>query len=514
MDNFYYKLLTEYNHFMDEIFNDEDDYSPEQEISNRNIKERLTDILENTLGVDEKPFHAVYPDEQFPVVYPVNDSEYLVAPWTNYTQSNFGPRKRNWYSKEYFYRYHVFIYGGECVLLMNLHKIDKLALNTHITKFITMFPFPIKHIVLCTVTKTYDGNKIYMPINKTLSKLIIFNIRNSQFSDGYAKNFPDSIYAIEGARIDNYLDTSKLLPITVNQSAANSCSLWKKTCVNEETFYTLTSKIINMGFTVTDENKQVYTKDNFNYIYSGQQEADRAAVKSKSEQFINDELGEDFIQKLQVTVLARSNRRNNMYLKQINNRRDMKICYDDTIVRMLKDNNIITDPNIARDKKVRGMIMYKMYYILDKNDMFDYKKAYDLHSCIYGAKVYNDWTGDYDNKIYDINDLPIKLNNWYSLYKIYYAIGLAIKQAKGIENLEINELQSYIDRGDGYMEYDEFASELDPSNVEQYHSNITNIDGIDFSYLTYQLNALVNHYYKTIKKADRIRFLEQIQSES
>jgi len=29
MDNFYYKLLTEYNHFMDEIFNDEDDYSPE-----------------------------------------------------------------------------------------------------------------------------------------------------------------------------------------------------------------------------------------------------------------------------------------------------------------------------------------------------------------------------------------------------------------------------------------------------------------------------------------------------
>jgi hypothetical protein len=142
---------------------------------------------------------------------------------------------------------------------------------------------------------------------------------------------------------DNYVDN---FPVKLDPPAneyAKPARIWKKSCETPEVFYRFVKKLINAGWQVQDEEKNIYKTiedvDNIEeYVNSGQKAADLQKQEDEHLQFLINQLGEDTVNKLSIAIdaaiTADNNKRNapttynSIYLKSINRLRKVKICYE------------------------------------------------------------------------------------------------------------------------------------------------------------------------------------------
>lgn len=454
----------------------------------------LIRIMENTLCVNTR-YNLCQPDHDFPFVYAdIPNYRYFVCPHSNYVTEKLGPRKRKKYPKEYFYTYTVTLEDEGLNLYCNTGRINNpkpaCKISEEIYNFISQSPININSIITRHL-QSFDATGCTYIDSDIPKNLWIFKEKGSKYTPSFILNFPNSCYPAPDPSLSN---------ITEHDSP-NLFRLYRYEFNSEDSYYVLLKKIINLGFSVIDEKKNIYNalnlQDVIDYQTSGQEAKDKMAKQQNELNFIVSQIGQVNVDMFQDIIDNVTQKKKNMYLKDINGRRNIKICYDQTIIELLKQNNIITNDNLLRNREMRGAILYKMFYNIDKLNMKSYKgDSFNIFTCVNGYEYYSDFYGRITKQV-DIQDLQIYFKTPADLYKLYFTIGVTLKQCKGLDNINVS--------GDVKRVYDEYSDEMyedveyDEESIKNHNSQITDISGFDFTYLNKQLLEIIKYYHKKRK---------------
>ncbi|MBO6273862.1 hypothetical protein J6O48_13985 [bacterium] len=125
--------------------------------------------------------------------------------------------------------------------------------------------------------------------------------------------------------------------------------------------------------------------------------------------------------------------------------------------------------------------MYKMFYNTLNNNLNSYKCDYNYQDCIAGIDSI------YGIKTLNINDLPIKFNDIYALYNLYFVIGITALQSDGLyDKLEKLDKEGY-------------TRKQIIQTIETYNENINSIENINFDYLNNQIKYILDACCKKYK---------------
>lgn len=455
----------------------------------------LIHIMENTLCVNTR-YNLCQADDDFPKVYAeVPNYKYFVCPHSNYVTDKLGPRKRKKYPREYFYTFTITLEDEGINLYYNNGRINnpKPACNISevIYNFISQSPININSIIIRHLS-SFDANGCNYIDADIPKNLWIFKEKGSKYTTNFIMNFPNSCIPAPDPML---LDIN-------DPNSPNLFRLYRYEFNSEDSFYILLKKIINLGFSVIDEKKNIYNALNMqniiDYQTSGQEAKDKEAKHQSDLNFITNQIGQANVDMFQDIIDNVTLKKKNMYLKDINGRRSVKICYDQTIVELLKRNNIITDEQLLKqNKELRGAILFKLLYNIGELNMKSYRgDSYTLFTCINGYEYYSDFYGEIMKQV-DLVDLQIYFKTPADLYKLYFTIGVTLKQCKGLDNIDINGKVKRI--------YDEYSDEMyedieyDEESIKKHNSQIKDISGFDFSYLNNQLAEIIKYYHKKCK---------------
>ena len=452
-------------------------------------------IMEDTLCVNSH-YNLWQPDNDFPKVYPdIPNYRCFVCPHSNYVTQTLGPRKRKGYPKEYFYTYTITLEDGGLNIYYNTGRLNNpkpaCVISEHIYNFISRSTININSIIIRHL-QSFDANGCtYVDVNAP-KNLWIFKEKGTKYTPTFIANFPNSCYPAPDPSLLNITDPT----------SPNLFKLYRYEFTSEDLYFTLLEKIINLGFSVIDKEQNIYNGSNIqaaiDYQISGQAAKDRENKHQSELNFIVNQIGQTNVDMFQDIIDNITLKKNNMYIKSINGRRNVKLCYDQTIIGLLEQNNIITDDNLLRsNKEIRGAILYKLFYNIGKFNMKSYKgNPFNMFTCVNGYEYYSDFYGEVMKQV-DIQDLQIYFKTPADLYKLYFTIGVTLKQCKGLETINITPNVKYA--------YDEYSDETyedveyDEETIKNHNSQITDISGFDFTYLNKQLIEIIKYYHKKRK---------------
>lgn len=478
----------------------------------------LINLMEKDLAINTK-YQSIVSDSEFPLVYENKQKyEYFVGPRGTYERppygtgsyKSLGTRKRKMYPKEWFYYYTVILEDDGLEIYVNQYKTtsdNNLNISTPLYNFIKHCDFyNIKSITFrqfyCFKNspsgKKFDEKIIEWTIADHADSIRPFKDESDKkFAQTYISNFPEEIYP---QPLPEYAH------ITNPNALKGLISLWNWQFKDYNDYFWFVRKLIKLGFSVRDKDDRVYNADNIDegaeYKISGQdkkdKEAERADFFSSGENFIKEQLGEEYTEKYikMIEHISKFSKNNNVYLYNFNTLRgDNKICYDSTVYNLALNNGLFTDEELTT-RLIKAAILYKMLCIMDKYDLKSYKTTISLDDCFYGWEVEKNQV--WYEKTMDIKELPIKynVNPLNALFVLYYTIGLALKQCQGIDYSKIGI--SYSRTYDEYGEMYDRESYND-ENVKRYNNGITDVSDIDFSYLTQQIKTITDKYLKKNK---------------
>lgn len=495
MDRKLYKSLVEglSQSLKESLFDDETDELLNSDNNYDNVSlmdDQLYELILNSLcTIDD--YHIVKADEDdgLPMIKQDTDNtlKYYIAPYRTYKTEGFGPRKRKRYNLIYFYRY-ILTFDDNGGMTLDITKFgDKpnFIINLPLYKFICKTPYTINEI------KHHYCSNEYKPYNDQWEKIWI--IEGTPY--GKKKHIPNSF-------VNNFPE--KLSPMFSDEFALNMnpstksiiCRNWFK---SDEMFLKLIKKLINNNACVADENFFIYNQNTINErekeILSGNQDKQIEVENDYKLNFSRDVLGEKYYQKFQQIQQYFQQNNTKFYLKTINTLRTCKICLKDTISNLMSENNLSFN-EINDDEKsmlfFERQLLYKMFCIMKEEKLNDWKVDQTYNDCIHGvARSFNFYTTS--TTYYDINSLPIKFDDKYAIYKLYYVIGKAITCGKSMYNDGVKKFNDYPYQDDIKLGPTEILNGHDIEN-----SNVTfNIKSFNYTYLTDQLKTIID---KTCKK--------------
>ena len=480
------KLVIE-SLFDDDIFdlnNVEDDLMEQQD---NNFKQ----IILNTLCKNSE-YHRILPEDKedgFLSILPdsENPETILYAGLINtYKTANLGPKKKKKFPRNTFYKYTIKFNTDGTISLYVKYSNDKVwcVINEQLYNFIEQCPYTINTIYFNTYSNIlYDPfKKIFIPGN------------NWKISDKFIDNFPEDIQPHANEEIQYDL--------------AQKTTMFKQNFSSETSFFTLIKKIIDLGYVVKDDKGVLYDKDNLdeitNDVLSGEQEKRANEQQSKELQFMrtmmanndanakarNKVLKLDYETKFnKIIEYYKNSGKTNVYFKTLNTfRNEDKINLINTVIQLKKDNNYwnpmdktYKDGNF--DYHLSRIILYKMFYIMNKENLNSYNCNVTLDDCLEGQSYQYSYYGGESIKYLDINDLPIKLESFSDLYKLYYVLAKAIVQCKDFRDFDY---ESYRD--------------LKDKDIQKLNENVSvNLNTFNFDYLTNQLKTIIDKQIKKLK---------------
>ena len=464
------KLLIE--GLFDDIYNSDDSLMDTVYDNNKDF----ANYCKTTLCINSD-YHFVYEEDQpdFECVKEIkNENQYIlyVGPYRTFDTCGFGPRKRKKYTWDYFYRYVLEFDENGKIILYIISKGDYPRISQQVYNFIENCYYDIKEIRF----RQPGNDRNLLCCGDGIKTLYIFS-QNNKISRKFINNFP-----------------TKISP---EFNPQNLIKLFIKQFESQEEYFRLITKLVNMNANVKDENNITYNKDNIEektqYILSGKMTQEKEKTEQDKLDFIKKELGDVYFNKLEKIIDYYISSNTKLYLKTLNTFRTCKIKLDDTVTNLRKENNLFTESkyNVTR---YNGILMYKMFYIMQEERLNSWQIRYNLWDCLYGedsdAGGYG-WNYSYSNytKYIDLNDLPIKIFTPKDLYKLYYVLGKGITQLKGIENvnLELGDNDEY-----QYMEEAE-------KKIKEYNQNIQFNKNFNFNYLTTQLKTIIDKCCKKLK---------------
>lgn len=479
------------------LFDDETDDLLNSDNNYDNVSlmdDHLKDIILNTLCTIGD-YHIVKEDEEdgLPMIKqdPEDSLKYYIAPYRTYKTEKFGPRKRKKFNLIYFYRY-ILTFDDNGGMTLDITKFGKninLIIDQHLYKFICKTPYTINEI------KFHNPGNEYIPNNEQCEQIIIYDgktniyrdFRGMKIPNSFVNNFPEKLYPLFA---DYRRD--EMNPICVSCI----CRCWFK---SDEMFLKFVQKLINNHASIKDENNFVYNEKTFDErkqeLLSGEQDKQIEEENDYKLNFSRDVLGEKYYQKFKQIQQYFQQNNQKFYLKTINTLRTCKICLKDTIPNLMSENNISCDEITDNEKGLEffeRQLLYKMFYIMKEEKLNDWKIDQTYRDCIQGvARSFNFYTTT--TTYYDINSLPIKFDDKYAIYKLYYVIGKAITCGKSIYADGVKKMKSY--------EYPEDIT-LGPTEIINGHdienaNTLFNIKTFDYTYLTDQLKTIID---KTCKK--------------
>ena len=483
-----------------------DDYDDDTDVQSKLAFDNFVEIMEKTLCRGTN-YNVPKPTNDFPLVWELEpNTKYLVCPHKNYEDfdrwgphKKLGPRVRKRYPIEQFYTFTVELKNGGVDLQQNrsFNKKNKaeqqFVISEVVYDFIAKSPLPINSLKMKVQDDYTPTTQNYIDQNEPYSLLIFKNDGGQsvfKYSSQFVYNLPDQISPIP---------SPKLQDITFTKSP-NLFHVKSSQFENEQDFHTFLEKIVNWGFPVIDEKFTIYNKSNINSVISSQNSNTKQMTNlTKHGQFIVDQIGQDCYDKLSEIIEYYNNRNQTCYLYRFNKlRNDKLIAYDPTIIQLCKANNIMFDEEVMKIKHIKGIVLYKMFNLMKTYKLMDYKTYYDLDQCINGYEKRNNYTYEMDFKELDLNDLQIKYTDPDKLYNFYFVIGLALKQCKGLDKIDIpySTYLGYNKQGDK----EEFV-QFDTEFIEQLNANISDdISMINFDFLNKQLITCIKHYYKKMQK--------------
>ena len=469
--NKHIKYLVE--NILDDFYNDNDNEDIIDSFHNYSIH----DVIEAA-----KKYLCNNNDDNDDNIKPVDGSDNSFYVQLRQLFKPIGPRKRKQYHESFFYNYIITVDYDGIILYINqtLYKnTTKIILNDTITTFIEYSPLNIKEIHFYTETlTTLNGKqyyKQYVYTNENISnieKIIIFK-KDRKYSDKFVQNFPDIITPNMNP---DYIDD--------NPNTTFMTILYKSNFTSNEMFATFVRKLVNNNFNVVDEEFYVYNRNNVDKVLSellNNKRQDEIDLKNKNKlDFLKEQIGEEYIDKYNKLINHLLTKKQNVYLKDINTLRKVKIKIEDTLINIANENNININ-NIDNTWLFYGQLMYKMFYNTLSNNLNSYKCDYDYQDCISGIDTM------YGTKTLNINDLPIKFNDIYALYNLYFVIGITALQSDGL----YDKLEKLDKEGYTHVEIINL--------IENYNKNINSIDNINFDYLNNQIKYILDAACKKYK---------------
>lgn len=490
--NKYVKLLVE-SIFDDEMFNDDNDDGGIGDM----LEQEFQNLCKNTLCVSEQ-YHNIMPEDKedglTTLLYDPNDpSKLYVGLTATYKSLNLGPRKRKKYDVSYFYRYTItFNDDGTISLYIKYYNPShKCIISSQVCKFIEQCSYKID-----TIYFVFNSSESTTTLREKFNTMLIIG-DNFKISDKLVQNFPDDIqpHANEEEQ----------------ESLPKKTMFYKQNFSSDKSFFELLNKVVNLGYIVVDNEGNRYDKTNVSIktedVLSGEKDKRLALEDQKRLQFIENKLGQDkkgvsYVTKLEkiIDYYLNTKKSNNFYLKTINTlRNENRINLANTVYNLKKDNNLINvvDKNDENYDSTYGyldddkidfnllrIILYKMYYILDTEELKSYRDDTTLSDCIHGYDVEVYYVGTVTKNL-DINDLPIKINSPADLWKYYYVIAKALIQCKDLKER------------DKHNTYNVYISERD---IQKLNANVNvNLNTFNFDYLTEQLKFIIDKTFKKLK---------------
>ena len=458
--NKYIKLLVE------GFFDDLDDIVPQdtmEEIGDE-YNNIFIETCENILCKQNERdrWHNVYPEEEsgLTLVKQVESEPnvYYISPYTNYKICKLGPRKRKQYSLNYFYRY-VLEYDknidGYILYILNGTK-GNCTISDQVCEFIEKSGINIKELRFRKSGN--DRNALCDPF----TNLYIFH---HKFSDDLVNNFPD-----------------KLINGSISNENRPYLKFFKTQFSSNEMFIKFIKKLINNGYKIIDENKIIYDETNIeqkeNELLSGEQAKRLQDIADKKEQFIINQLGQNYIDKFyKIKDYIDNVLKIRFYLATINTLRveKNKISKKSTIPELLKSNNLKVNEEYLRYQI--NAILHKCFFILQKEEIAAWKTTYGFYECLDGTMSAS---GFYKNV--DINDLPIKIKSLKDIYILYYVLAKACTQCDGID------LEQIYNSGNACVYINDFN-----------YSKPVNLDTFNFEFLNNQLKFIIDKVMKKYK---------------
>lgn len=499
MDRKLYKSLVEgiSQSLKESLFDDDTDELLNNDNNYDNVSlmdDQLKEIILNSLcTIDD--YHIVKEDEDdgLPMIIqdPGNTLKYYIAPYRTYKTEGLGPRKRKRYTLNYFYRYILTFdeNGGMTLDITKFGDKPNLIINLPLYKFINKTPYTINEF------KFHYPYNDYIESNEQYEKIWIMEGtpygKQKHIPNSFVKNFPDKITPGFSDEFKDDMNPSTKSVI---------CRNWFK---SDEMFLQFIKKLVKNQACITDENFFIYNQNTIEQrekeILSGDQDKQIDNENDDKLNFSRDILGEKYYQKFQQIQQYFQQNNQKFYLKNINSLRTTKICLKDTILNLMKENNFIykdiddvqIEPNRAETFFER-QLLYKMFYIMKSEKLNDWKVDQTYNDCIHGVeRSFNFYTTT--TTYYDINSLPIKFDDKYAIYKLYYVIGKAITDGKKIYDIGIEKFEKYPYQNDIALGPTEVLNAHDIENAD----NSFNIKIFNYTYLTNQLKTIID---KTCKK--------------
>lgn len=472
----------------DIISNNNDDINPSQ-LMDDYLRQVILDTLCTTCE-----YHTVVSDEEddLPMIIqnPDNALQYFIAPYTTYKIEKLGPRKRKKYNLNYFYRY-ILTFDESGNIILDITKFGNkgyFIINKPLYQFICKTPYIISEI------KYHLPYNEYTPCKEQWEKIWI--IDGTPFSqlkkipNSFVNNFPEKINPMYSDELKN------------DMNPANNSIIDRHWFTSDEMFLTFIQKLVNNQFNISDGDFFVYNQSTIDErrkeILSGNQDKQIEDENDAKLNFSSSILGEKYYQKFK--QISQYFQENNIkfYLKTINSFRTCKICLKDTVLNLRRQNGYIFDEidNVEEPNRVEPFfekqLLYKMFCIMKSEKLNDWKIEQTYDECIHGTQSNYTFYTTY----YDINTLPIKFDNKYAIYNLYYVIGKAISDSRKIYDLGIKRFDKYPYQRDVTLGP---TSILSANDIARTNESSFNMDTFDYSYLTEQLKTIIDKVCKKYK---------------
>lgn len=479
------------------LFDDVDDILSNDDInSSQLMDDYLKKVILETLCTTDA-YHNVEADEDdgLPMIKqnPDNSLQYYIAPYTTYKREKLGPRKRKRYNLNYFYRY-ILTFDETGGMILDITKFGNkrnFIINDQLYQFICKTPYTISEI------KYHLPYNEYTPYTEQWEKIWIIDrtplSKPKNIPNSFVNNFPEKITPMYSDELKDDMNPS------------NNSIIDRKWFTSDEMFLTFIQKLVNNQFDISDKEFFVYNQNTIDErrkeILSGNQDKQIEEENDAKLNFSRSILGEKYYQKFNQILQYFQENNIKFYLKTINTFRTCKICLKDTVLNLRRQNGYIFDEidNIEEPNRVEPFferqLLYKMFCIMKHEKLNDWKIQQTYDECINGTVVsYNFYNTS--TSYYDINTLPIKFDNKYAIYNLYYVIGKAISDSKPIYELGVKKFDKYPYQNDVTLGP---TSILAANEIEKTGNASFNMSTFDYSYLTDQLKTIIDKVCKKYK---------------
>lgn len=460
----------------------------------------------------------------------------------------FGPRQIKKVIEDYWWKYKIIFNNNSIDININTNSKYTYLKYINFTKplinFIQQCNIQIDNLSYMYIyRKTTDaGYKGYvhvdpypelLPINQVTGPIIFYSgLIPTNFNE--IQNFQD--LHIDKSFINNFPKhlSCEYEPYEDN---INMVKLYKAFFNNDDNFYALAKKLIDLGYQLIDENKTVYNSKNIEILSNSEKNQDTIvttiSTDSKKEWLI-DKLGEDYLEKFEFirdTYFKKNPEYKHYYLVNFNKNfnKDEKRLSDSIILQLLDSNNIkyfdywnnslnrfkseLSDNEFNIDNLyalnnlnalsywedsditylIAKLCLYKMAFTLIIDQPNKFKPSYPNWTNFYTG--YEDEFYTYGGirttfKIAGYNNIKLALDNIDDLYYLFY-----------LHAYVINNILSFFHNIDiVYSEKQVYIIQNIFKNVEDKLYNEIDMNNFNFVPLISQFKKMIDNIYKKVVK--------------